>query len=109
MIEIDNYVLARLRADASHVIALAKIESAIPHYGLRGRFREILIGNLLSPWLPPFCKCVTGMIIEASNKPRKSMQEDVLVIDTSIAPPVLGNFNGAEEYSQSTAFFCELK
>ncbi len=96
MSEIDSYVLQRLRADAAHAIALAECENAIPHSGLRGRLREILIGNLLAPWLPPFCKCVTGMIIEASNKPRKSTQEDILVIDTSIAPPVLANFYGVE-------------
>ena len=96
MSQIDNYVFQRLRADAAHAIALAECENAIPHCGLRGRLREILIGNLLAPWMPPFCRCVTGMIIEASNKPRKSTQEDILVIDTSIAPPILANANGTE-------------
>jgi hypothetical protein len=96
MSELDNYVLRRLRADAAHTIALAQCEDAIPHSGLRGRFREILIGNLLGPWLPPFCKCGTGMIIESSNKTRQSTQEDILVIDTSLAPPVFASCNGAE-------------
>jgi len=36
------------------------------------------------------------MIIESNNKARKSTQEDILVIDTSIAPPVLANPNGPE-------------
>ena len=54
MNEIDSYVLKRLRADAAHAIAVAECENAIPHLGLRGRLREILIGNLLAPWLPPF-------------------------------------------------------
>lgn len=96
MSETDTYIWSRLQADAAHAIALAECEEAIPHSGLRGRLREILIGNLLSPWLPPFCKCVTGMIIEASNKDRRNTQEDILVIDTTLAPPVLANPSGPE-------------
>ncbi len=96
MAEVDSYVLQRLRGDAAHVIALAQCGDAIPHYGLRGRLREILISNLLAPWMPPFCRAVSGMIVEASNKARKSTQEDILVIDTSIAPPVLSDCQGRE-------------
>ena len=92
----DNYILDRLRADAAHTTALAECEAAIQHAGLRGRLREILIANLLAPWLPPFCNCCTGMVIESKNKPRRSTQDDILVIDTSIAPPVLTNVNGPE-------------
>jgi len=94
--KIDNYILERLRADAAHTIALAECEDAIQHPGLRGRLREILIANLLSPWLPPFCKCATGMIIETKNKPRKSTQDDILVVDQSLAPPILANVDGPE-------------
>ncbi|MGO9587968.1 MAG: DUF6602 domain-containing protein [Limisphaerales bacterium] len=94
--KINNYILERLRADAAHAIALAECENAIQHFGLRGRLREILIANLLAPWLPPFCKCATGMIVETKNKPRKSTQEDILVIDPSIAPPILANVGGPE-------------
>lgn len=93
---IDDYILERLRADAAHTIAVANCEEAIQHAGVRGRLREILIANLLAPWLPPFCKCVTGMIIEAENKPRKSTQDDILVIDPSIAPPILANPDGPD-------------
>jgi hypothetical protein len=95
-VKIDNYILERLRADAAHAIAVAECEAAIQHPGLRGRLREILIANLLAPWLPPFCKCVTGMIIESKNKSRKSTQDDILIIDSSLAPPILGSSDGTE-------------
>ena len=95
-VNIDDYILERLRADAAHTIAVANCEEAIQHAGFRGRLREILVANLLAPWLPPFCKCVTGMIIEAENKPRKSTQDDILVIDPSIAPPILANPDGPD-------------
>lgn len=94
--KINNYILERLRADAAHTIALAECESAVQHSGLRGRLREILIANLLAPWLPPFCKCATGMIIESNNKPRRATQDDILVVDQTIAPPVLASMNGPE-------------
>ncbi|MBM3836070.1 MAG: hypothetical protein FJ403_22965 [Verrucomicrobia bacterium] len=94
--QIDSHILERLRADARHTIALAECEDAIQHPGLRGRLREILIANLLAPWLPPFCKCATGMIVESKNKPRNSTQDDILVIDSSLAPPVFANINGPE-------------
>lgn len=94
--KIDNYILERLRADAAHTIAVAECEDAIQHPGLRGRLREILIANFLAPWLPPFCKCATGMIVESKNKPRKATQDDILVIDTSLAPPVLANVSWPE-------------
>ena len=94
--KIDNYILERLRADAAHTIAVAECEAAIHHPGLRGRLREILISNLLAPWLPPFCKCATGMIVESRNKPREATQDDILVIDPSLAPPVFANVNGPE-------------
>ena len=94
--KIDNYIFERLRADAAHTIAVAECEAAIHHRGLRGRLREILIANLLAPWLPPFCKCATGMIVEFRNKTRKATQDDILVIDPSLAPPVFANVNGPE-------------
>ena len=94
--KIDSYILDRLRADAAHTIAVAECEAAIQHPGLRGRLREILISNLLAPWLPPFCKCATGMIIESKNKSRKATQDDILVIDPSLAPPVFAGADGPE-------------
>jgi hypothetical protein len=94
--KIDRYILERLRADAAHTIAIAECEAAIQHPGLRGRLREILIANLLAPWLPPFCKCATGMVVESSNKPRRSTQDDILVIDPTLAPPILANTDGPE-------------
>lgn len=92
----DSYILERMRADAAHTIAVAECEAAVQHLGLRGRLREILIANLLAPWLPPFCKCTTGMIVELRNKLRPSTQDDILVIDPSLAPPILANADGPE-------------
>jgi hypothetical protein len=93
----DSYILNRLRADAEHVLALAKNEDELQHQGLKGRFRELLIDNLLAPWLPPYMSCGTGMIIAAENARRQSTQDDIIVYDRSLVPPILVSSNHAPE------------
>jgi len=92
----DTYILERLRCDAEHVIKLAKQQGEIEHLGLKGRFRELLIDNILAPWLPPYVTCGTGMIIAAENKKRQSTQDDVILYDNSLCPPVLASKNAPE-------------
>ncbi len=87
----DNYILDRLRADSSHLIILSKNESKITHNGLKGRFRELLVDHLLAPWLPPYVRCGTGMIIARENKSRQHTQDDIILYDLSLAPPILAS------------------
>jgi hypothetical protein len=89
----DNYILDRLRLDASHFLARAEQESSLPHDGMMGRFRELLIDNILTPWLPPYVSCGTGMIIEANNKHRRFTQDDIIVYDKSLTPPIMAAGN----------------
>jgi hypothetical protein len=85
----DNYIRERMMIDAHRVIELAKQQKALEHPGLRGRFRELLIDGMLEPWLPPSVACATGTVISFANQYRSKTQEDVLLIDRSISPPVL--------------------
>ncbi len=92
----DDYILSRLRSDAAHTIDLAEHESRLQHSGLKGRFRELLIDNILTPWLPPYVSCGTGMIIAAENKLRQSTQDDIIVYDQSLVPPILASVRAPE-------------
>jgi hypothetical protein len=93
----DNYILERLRADANHAMAIADQQKVLQHQGLKGRFRELVINNLLAPWLPPYCACGTGMIIQGgSNVVRESSQDDIIVYDCSLTPPVLASSQAPE-------------
>ena len=92
----DDYILSRLRSDAAHIINLAEHESRLQHSGLKGRFRELLIDNILTPWLPPYISCGTGMIIAAENKLRESTQDDIIIYDQSLVPPVLTSAHAPE-------------
>ncbi len=84
-----NYILERLRADASHLLSNSLNEEKIQHHGLRGRFRELLIENVLAPWLPPYVSCGTGTIIAHNHVQRESTQEDIILFDKSLTPPIL--------------------
>jgi hypothetical protein len=85
----DNYICERMMIDAQRVIALAKQQKALDHPGLRGRFCELLIDGMLEPWLPPTVACAMGTVVNFRNQYRSKTQEDVLLIDRSISPPVL--------------------
>lgn len=85
----DTYIIDRVRATADHTLALAQIEERLQHQGMKGRFRELLIDNILAPWLPPYTSCGTGMIIAAENRMRRSTQDDIIIYDKSLTPPVL--------------------
>lgn len=85
----DTYIFERILIDASRVVALADQQLRLEHAGLRGRFRELLIDDILEPWLPKTVICATGTVISFRNHFRSKTQEDILLIDQSISPSVL--------------------
>jgi len=91
-----DYILEKIKADGAHLISLSKIEEKTPHAGLRGRFRELLIDNMLNPWLPPYVATGTGMIIADNNQKRQFTQDDIILFDKSLAPPILASQSGLE-------------
>ena len=86
-----NYVLGRLRCDSRHVCDLAVHERQIGHPGVKGRFRELLLNNLLVPWLPPSVGCGTGVIIDCEQEVIDAKQEDIILFDSLLAPPILAS------------------
>lgn len=85
----DNYIRERLQYDAARLVAQASVVGKAQHLGLRGRFRELLVQELLSPWLPPYARCGSGMIIDCQNRQREHTQEDIVIFDESLVPPIL--------------------
>ncbi len=92
----NNYILDKLRSDSLNLIHLSANEEKVKHTGLRGRFRELLIDNILTPWLPPYVLSATGTIIEAENSKRESTQDDIILVDKTLAPPVFASNNAKE-------------
>ena len=85
----ENYILDRLKTDAIGLLSKADNYGKIQHSGLKGRFRELLINDILIPWLPPYTSCGTGTIIDSPNTKRTFTQDDIIIYDTSLTPPIL--------------------
>jgi hypothetical protein len=78
-----DLILARVQA----AIGAARAATGIGHSGLKGQLREIVIRDLFRPLFQADIGLGTGEIITADNQ--RSRQQDVVVFDKSIVPPVL--------------------
>ena len=76
-----------IRARAEAAIGAARAVTGIGHTGLKGQLREIVIRDLLRPLFPSDIGLGTGVIITAANQ--QSQEQDVVVFDKWIVPPIL--------------------
>jgi len=66
--------------------------SNLEHRGLKGRFRELLVRDLLEPLVPKTCSITYGTVVDSKgeryvpNKPRKT-EDDILIVDRECLPP----------------------
>lgn len=68
-------------------IGAAKAVAVVTHSGVKGTIREILLRELFRPLLPADIGVGTGLI--ATNQGDLSPQQDVVIYDKRILPPVL--------------------
>ena len=68
-------------------IGAARATDAVTHSGVKGTIREILIRDLFRPLLPSDLGIGTGQIATAKNE--LSPQQDVIIYNRRILPPVL--------------------
>jgi hypothetical protein len=78
-----DFYLARARS----AVAAAKAATGISHRGVKGEIREILVRDLFRPLLPADMGVGTGEII--SHTDRSSTQQDIVLYDRRILPPIL--------------------
>jgi hypothetical protein len=86
-----------LRQHIAAAIQKAKTMSAIPHTGLQGRFRELLVGDVLAPLLPSTCMICRGTVIDSegarfetrSPLGKYKVEDDILIVDRETIPPLL--------------------
>jgi hypothetical protein len=78
-----DLILARVQA----AVGGAKAVTNIAHKGLKGQLREIVIRDLFYPLLPSDVGVGTGTIISTDN--RQSRQQDVVIFDKRILPPIV--------------------
>ena len=72
-----------------HLLQDATTLQDVSHPGLRGRFKELLVEQLIQPWLPPYCRIGTGTIIDSDGTRRELSEDDLVVYDPNLAPQLL--------------------
>jgi len=68
-------------------IAAANSSGMIEHPGLKGRLREIVVEELVKPFLNPHIRAATGTIVDPYGN--QSRQVDVILYDEQVTPPIL--------------------
>jgi hypothetical protein len=96
-------ILARVHA----AIDAARAVRGISHSGLKGQLREIVIRDLFQPLFPLDIGLGTGEIITDFNQ--HSQQQDVIIFDKSIVPPILFEETTGIFPIESVLFVIEIK
>jgi hypothetical protein len=91
----ENIYLQLTRSRIKAAVEAARALKGTEHPGLKGQLREIVIRDLLRPLFPADIGVGTGEIITADGY--HSPQQDVVVFDRRILPPIL--------FEQTSGFF----
>lgn len=74
----------------------SKALAGLEHAPLKGRFREILIQELLAPYLPPHVDTLSGTIVGCNGEHREARNEDDVVLFDHTLAPLLHNTGGRD-------------
>jgi hypothetical protein len=74
------------------VVRTARAASGIEHDGVLGDLREAVVRRLLHPLLPTFIGIGSGVIVAHTGE--QSRQQDVVLYDTRVLPPMLFEDSG---------------
>ncbi len=70
----------------------AKQLDLIEHQGLKGRLREIVVSQIITPFLPPTCAAVHGTAIDmygVIGTSREKTEDDILIVDRELIAPAM--------------------
>ena len=79
-----DLVIARVEAAVTEARAAVKV----PHPGIKGQLREILVRELFRPLLPAYMGVGHGHIL-SSVEGKISSEQDIVIYDQRLVPPVL--------------------
>lgn len=88
---------------------LAAHEGAIGHPGVKGRFRELFLSNLLTPWLPASINCGTGLIIDHRQRVVDAGQEDIIVFDPLLGPAIFASAQAGDGIYLFDSTLCRIE
>lgn len=79
-----SFVVARI----DYALNAARAAAPLQNAGVKGSVREILIADLFKPLVPSDIGVATGVIISAFDQ-KQSPQQDIIVFDMRVLPPIL--------------------
>jgi hypothetical protein len=79
-----NLVIERIR----YALAAARAAQPLEHSGVKGAIREVLMADLFRPLLPADLGIASGIVISAFDE-GQSAQQDIVIFDRRIIPPIL--------------------
>ncbi|MGP1373466.1 MAG: DUF6602 domain-containing protein [Almyronema sp.] len=97
----------RLKKDIKCLVSTSEEIENIKHKGLRGSYREIGLGKLLSNYLPFGWEVGSGEILDHSGN--TSSEIDLLIYNQASIPPILFNINEGCYPVESCAYAFEVK
>lgn len=71
-----------------YAISVARAVQPLEHSGVKDAIREVLIADLFLPLFPADIGIATGILISAFDQ-RQSAQQDIIIFDKRILPPIL--------------------
>jgi hypothetical protein len=71
-----------------YALEASRAVAELEHQGLKGAIREVLIADLFQPLLPADIGVATGVLVSSFDE-RQSAQQDIIVFDRRILPPIL--------------------
>jgi hypothetical protein len=90
----NQAIIDAIRPALRGLIAQGQALSSLPHDGVKGYLREVLIRAMIEPFLPPSVCVVTGTIVTLDGV-RKARNEDDLVLFSKERMPLLMNLGKA--------------
>ena len=96
-----------IKARVRKVINEAQGLRLIDHSGLQGELKEMLVRDLFRPLFPADIGVGTGIIVTASNQ--QSGQQDIVIYDKKIIPPILLENSSGLFPVESVLFTIEIK
>src|SRR5208282_2216102 len=99
-----NLVVQRIR----YALAAARAAQSLEHAGVKGTLREVLMADLFRPLLPADIGIASGVLISAFDE-GQSAQQDIIVFDKRIIPPILFEQGPAVVPVESALVCIEIK
>ena len=95
-------------ARVANALRAAKAVAPLEHSGVKGAIREVLIADLFRPLLPADVGIATGVVI-SSYDDLQSAQQDIVIFNRRILPPVLFEHGPAIVPAESVLATIEVK